>query len=84
MDFSGAKRFIQREKNCIDKNVCEIVKCIATFWKAKDDDFDNELFYTSLSSPSKPIYDELETCLITDQSKRWSCTLFDNHLRIYD
>jgi hypothetical protein len=84
MDFSRAKRFTQREKNCIDKNVWEIVKCIETFFKAKDDDFDIELFQTSLSCPSKPIYDELETCFKANQSKRWSCTLFDNHLKIYD
>jgi len=44
MDFSRAKWFTQREKNCIDKNVWEIVKCIETFLKAKDDDFDIELF----------------------------------------
>jgi hypothetical protein len=55
MDFSKAKRLTQREKNCIDKNVWEIVKCIATFLKVEDDDFDNELFYTSLSCLSEPI-----------------------------
>jgi hypothetical protein len=52
--------------------------------KAEDDDFDNELFYKLLSSPSKPIYDELETCLKVDQGRRRLCTIFDNHLKIYD
>jgi hypothetical protein len=61
--FSSSKGLTQRQKDQSEKNVWETVKCIATSLEAKDDDFDNDLFYTLPSSPLEPISDGLEACL---------------------
>ncbi len=66
--------------NCI----WETVKWIGDSLEAKDNESDNDLFYTPPSSPSKPINVKLEKHLIIDHARRHSCILLKNHLKICD
>jgi hypothetical protein len=48
--------FSQRKVDRIRKNVWETIKCIGSSLEAEDDDFDNDLSYTTPNNPLKPIF----------------------------
>jgi hypothetical protein len=52
--------------------------------EAKDNEYENDLFYTPPNSPFKPISIELEEHLVVDHGKRHLCILLENHLKICD
>lgn len=82
MDLVGRKGLTQRQKDCINKNVQETIKCIAASLEVENDNFDNDLFYTPPSSLSEPISNGLEAHLHVNQARRWSCIIFNVHLNI--
>jgi len=82
MDPIIGQVFSLREVDYINKSVWEIVKRIGFLLKAKNDDSNNDIFYTPPSSPSEPISVKLENHLDVDHGKRHSCILLDYHLKI--
>jgi len=72
----------QREVDCINKSVWEIVKRIGFSLQVEDDDSYNDFFYMSPRSPSKLISIKLENCLDVDCGRSCSCILLDYHLKI--
>jgi hypothetical protein len=46
------------------------MKHIGVSLEAKDDDFDNNMFYIPPNYPLKPIYVELEAHMVVDHGKR--------------
>jgi hypothetical protein len=68
----------------INNHVWETIKCIGDSLEVDDDDFKNDFFYSPPSSPLKPIFAELEECLVVDYGKRRSCILLDKNLQICD
>jgi hypothetical protein len=72
MDLIIGQVFFQRKVVHINKSVWEIVKHIGSLLEAKDDDFDNDIFYTLPSSPSKLIFVKLENFLDVNRGKRHS------------
>jgi hypothetical protein len=84
MDPITCRHLSQKEVDYISDRIWENVKHISHSLEAKDDDFDNDLFYTPPNSPFKPISIELEKCLVVDRCKRHSSILLDKHLQICD
>jgi hypothetical protein len=82
MDLIIGQVLSQREVDCINKSVWEIVKCIGSSLEAEDDDSNNDFFYMPPRSPSKLISTKLENCLDVDHGRRCSCILSDYHLKI--
>ncbi len=66
----------------ISDHVWEIVKCIGDSLEAKDDDFENDIFYTPPNSPYEPIFAKLEEHLVVNCGRKRSCILLDKHLQI--
>jgi hypothetical protein len=60
--MSRSKPPTQREINKVNNVVWAIVKRIVRLLE-KDDDFDNNFFYTPLRSPLEPISMEIEKCM---------------------
>jgi len=60
MDPITCMMLSQREVNHISNYVWETMKCIGASLEAKDDDSDNDLSYTPLGNPFKPISTKLE------------------------
>jgi hypothetical protein len=60
----------RKEVVCTSDHVWEIVKRMGDSLEVEDDDFENNLFYTPPSSPSKPIFTKLEERLVVDCGKR--------------
>jgi hypothetical protein len=84
MDLIIGRMLFQRKVDRINKSVWETVKHIGSLLEAKDDDFDNDLFYMPLNNPSKLIFAKLQNCLDVDQGRRHSCIILDYHLKICD
>jgi hypothetical protein len=70
MDLITSRALSQRQVNHINNCVWKTVKHIGVSMEAKDDDFDNNMFYTPPSYPLEPIYVELEAHMVVDHGKR--------------
>jgi hypothetical protein len=81
MDLIIGRVLFQREVNRISNYVWETMSCIGASLKAKDDDFDNDLFYIP-SNPSKLISTKLEARMAIDHGRKCSFILLDYHLKI--
>jgi uncharacterized RmlC-like cupin family protein len=68
----------------ISNRIWETIKWIGDSLEVKDNESNNDLFYTPPSSPSKPIFVELEERMIVDHAKRCSLILLENYLKIFD
>lgn len=84
MDPITSRHLSQKEVDYINNRVWETIQCISDSLEVDDDDFKNNFFYSPPSSPLKPIFVELEECLVVDYGKRRSCILLDKHLQICD
>jgi len=84
MDLITCKVLSQKKVNYISICVWETIKCIGASLEAKDDDFDNNLFYIPPSNPSKPISTKLEAQMVVDCGRRHSCILLDYNLKFCD
>jgi hypothetical protein len=84
MDHITSRHLFQKEVDSTNDCVWKIVKHMGDLLEVEDDDFENDLFYTPPSSPSKPIFVELEEHLVVNRGKRRSCILLDKHLQICD
>jgi hypothetical protein len=51
------------------------MKHIRVSLEAKDDDFDNNMFYTPPNHLLEPIYVELEAHMVVDHGKRLHCLI---------
>jgi hypothetical protein len=84
MDPITSRVLSQIEVNCNSNCVWETITCIGASLEAKDDDFNNDLFYIPSSSPSKCISAKLKAQMGINHGRRRSCILLDYHLKIHD
>ncbi len=83
MDPIIGQMLSQIEVDCISKSVWEAITWIGSSLESEDDDSNNDIFYTPLSSHLKPIFVKLENHLHVNHGKRRSCILLDYHLKIF-
>ncbi len=82
MEDSRKWRFTHMEVKRIATIVWAIEKCIAPSLEDKEDDFDNDIFYTFPQSPSKKFFVKLEDRMFQYHGKRQSKTLLHYHQTI--
>jgi hypothetical protein len=77
MDTIIGRVLFQKEVNRSNNCVWETMKRISASLETKDDDSNNDLFYTPPNSPLKPISTKLEAWMAIDCGRRHSCILLE-------
>jgi hypothetical protein len=84
MDPITSRALSQRDVNHINNCVWETTKHIGVSLEAKNNDFDNNMFYTPPSYPLEPFLCRIGSSHGCRSWQEASCILLDYHLKICD